>query len=100
MIGHQCWGDPSFLGEVWYAEADAPTGPWRRAVRIVTHDKYSFYNVVHHDFMDTEGGRFVHFEGTYTMSFSGAKRPTPWYDYNQVLYRLDLNDPRLKPARE
>ena len=99
LIGHQRGGS-SYLGEVWYAEADAPTGPWRRAVKIVTHDKYSFYNVVHHDFLDTEGGRFIHFEGTYTMSFSQAKRPTPWYDYNQILYRLDLNDPRLKPARE
>jgi len=100
LIGHQRGGSSSNLGEVWYAEADAPTGPWRRAVKIVTHDKYSFYNVVHHDFLDTEGGRFIHFEGTYTASFSGAKHPTPWYDYNQILYRLDLNDPRLKPARE
>jgi hypothetical protein len=100
LIGHQRGGGPSNLGEVWYAEADAPTGPWRRAVKIVTHDQYSFYNVVHHDFLDTEDGRFIHFEGTYTASFSGAKTPTPWYDYNQILYRLDLNDPRLKPARE
>lgn len=100
LIGHQRGGSSSNIGEVWYAEADAPTGPWQRAVKIVTHDKYSFYNVVHHDFLDSSGGRFVHFEGTYTMSFSGAKCPTPWYDYNQILYRLDLNDPRLKPARE
>jgi len=100
LIGHQRGGSSSNLGEVWYAEADAPTGPWRQAVKIVTHDKYSFYNVVHHDFLDTEGGRFIHFEGTYSTTFSGAKYPTPWYDYNQILYRLDLNDPRLKPARK
>jgi hypothetical protein len=100
LIGHQKGGVPSNLGEVWYAEADAPTGPWRQAVKIVTHDKYSFYNVVHHDFLDTKDGRLIHFEGTYTKSFSGAKSPTPWYDYNQILYRLDLADPRLKPARE
>jgi len=100
LIGQQRNGGPSNIGEIWYAEADAPTGPWRRAVKIVTHDKYSFYNVVHHDFLDTEGGRYIHFEGTYTTSFSGAKRATPWYDYNQILYRLDLSDPRLKPAME
>lgn len=29
---------------------------------------------------------------------SGNTRPTPRYDYNQILYRLDLDDPRLAPA--
>ena len=29
----------------WYAEADTPRGPWVYVARkIVTHDKYSFYN--------------------------------------------------------
>jgi hypothetical protein len=37
----------------------------------------------------------VFFEGTYTSSFSGNKDPTPRYDYNQVMYQLDLADPRL-----
>jgi hypothetical protein len=87
LIGHQKGGSSSHLGEVWYAEADAPTGPWHRAVKIVTHNKYSFYNVVHHDFPDSSDGRCIHFEGTYTMSFSGTKRPTSWYDYNQIFYR-------------
>lgn len=90
----------SYLGEVWYSEADEPTGPWRHAVKIVTHDRYSFYNPAHHPFLDQEGGRFIYFEGTYTADFSGNPVHTPRYDYNGVMYRLDLQDPRLKPAQQ
>ena len=39
------------------------------------------------------------FEGTYTTSFADRPQPTPRYDYNQMLYRLDLDDPRLAKAR-
>lgn len=99
MIAVQTFGRPSFLGEVWYAEADRPEGPWRKCVRVVTHDKYSFYNPTHHDFFDQEGGRLIYFEGTYTHTFSGTAHPTPRYDYNQIMYRLDLADERLAPAR-
>jgi hypothetical protein len=28
--------------------------------------------------------------------FSGNKNPTPRYDYNQIMYRLELGDERLK----
>lgn len=86
-------GGSSFLGEVWYAEAPSLLGPWVYARKIVTHDRYSFYNPVHHDFLDR--GRHIYFEGTYSQMFSGAPAPTPRYDYNQVLYRLDLDDGRL-----
>jgi hypothetical protein len=96
QIAVQAGGDSSYLGEVWYSEADSLTGPWRRARKIVTHDKYTFYNPKHHAFFDQEGGRFIYFEGTYASTFSRAKFPTPRYDYNQMMYRLDLNDPRLK----
>lgn len=85
----------SFLGEIWYAEADAVTGPWRTARKIVTHERQSFYNPVQHDFLDREGGRFIYFEGTYTNEFSGNPAATPRYQYNQIMYRLDLSDPRL-----
>jgi len=94
MITQELWGT-SLAGEVWFASAPALTGPWRDAVKIVTHDDYTFYNVKHHPYFDQEGGRLIYFEGTYTTAFSGAKRPTPRYDYNQVMYRLDLSDPRL-----
>ena len=101
LVGLQSGGksDPSPLGEVWYAESAAPEGPWGRAVKIATHPRYSFYNPVHHDFFDTEGGKVIWFEGTYTREFSGNPAPTPRYDYNQLMYRLDLADPRLVPAR-
>ena len=87
----------SNLGEIWYAEADAPEGPWRWARKIVTHEKYSFYNPAHHEFFDQKNGQIIYFEGTYTQSFSGAAFATPWYNYNQIMYRLDLSDPRLHP---
>ncbi|MBM4059850.1 MAG: hypothetical protein FJ265_01975 [Planctomycetes bacterium] len=96
MIVQEGWGT-SLCGEVWFAEAPELTGPWALAHKIVTHDDYSFYNVAHHPFFDQQGGRIVYFEGTYTAMFSGTKVPTPRYDYNQILYALDLADPRLGP---
>jgi hypothetical protein len=95
MIGVQT-GGRSFLGEVWFAAADSPFGPWRQAKRIVTHEKYSFYNPAQLPFFDEDGGRYVFFEGTYSSTFSGNDHPTPLYDYNQMMYRVDLADPRLK----
>lgn len=94
-ICSEAGGASSFLGEIWYSEADQPEGPWKSARKIVTHDHYSFYNPVHNDFFDQEGGRIIYFEGTYTTTFSRDGDPTPRYDYNQIMYRLDLSDPRL-----
>src|SRR5262249_25582691 len=88
-------GGTSFLGEVWYAEADTPLGPWAYAVKVVTHDHYSFYNPKQHPMFDKDGGRVIFFEGTYTHTFSGNPTATPRYDYNQIMYRLDLADARL-----
>ncbi len=85
----------SLLGEIWYAEADTPLGPWVYARKIVTHDKYSFYNPKQHPMFDQEGGRTIFFEGTYTNMFSGNPDPTPRYNYNQVMYKLRLTDARL-----
>lgn len=100
LIAVQAGGDTSFLGEVWFSEADHPTGPWRWARKVVTHNKYSFYNPAHHPFFDEDGGRIIYFEGTYTHTFSGNPQATPRYDYNQIMYRLDLSDPRLpKPLQ-
>lgn len=83
-------GTSSFLGEIWYAEGDQPTGPWVYARKIITHDKYTFYNPKHHPFFDQDGGRTIFIEGTYTHTFSGNPQPTLRYDYNQIMYRLDL----------
>lgn len=93
-------GKPSVLGELWYAEAASPTGPWGKAVKILTHDKYTFYNPRIHPEFTEKDPRILIFEGTYTALFSAAKEPTPRYDYNQILYRLDLDEPALKPAQE
>ena len=90
----ETWGT-SMLGEIWYTEADAPTGPWVHARKIVTHDKYSFYNPKQHPMFDQDGGRIIYFEGTYTAMFSGNEEKTPRYNYNQIMYKLDLADPRL-----
>ena len=96
MIAVEIGGESSHLGEVWYCEADAPQGPWRQAVKVATHERYSFYNPRQQPMFDEEGGRLIYFEGTYTRTFSGDSAPTPRYEYNQIMYRLDLSDPRLK----
>ena len=82
-------------GGVCFAEADTPTGPWGYGRRIATHGEYNFYNIAHHVFFDQAGGRLAYFEGTYTSSFSDAREITPRYDYNQLMYRVALDDARL-----
>lgn len=100
LIANEVGGKSSYLGEVYYSEAKDLMGPWRKAKKIVTHDQYSFYNPRHHAFFDQKGGRIVYFEGTYTGTFSRKDNFTPRYDYNQLMYRLDLEDERLKGMRE
>ena len=95
MITGQSFGSPSFLGEIWFAEADTPSGPWVYAKKVVTHQKYTFYNPTQHPFFDQDGGRLIYFEGTYTSTYSGNEDKTPRYDYNQMMYRLALDDARL-----
>ncbi|MGI6456672.1 MAG: hypothetical protein ACOX5R_13785 [bacterium] len=96
LIAEEIGGEPSFLGEIWYSESDSATGPWLKAKKIITHDNYTFYNPVHHPFYDQQGGRFIYFQGTYSKMFSDAPVATPRYDYNQIMYRLDLSDPGLQ----
>ncbi len=87
------------FGDVYYAEAREPEGPYGRAVKIIDHNNYNFYNVATHAFFNQEGGRVIYIEGTYTTSFTSAPEKTPRYNYNQVMYRLDLDDPRLAEAQ-
>jgi len=104
MIASESFG-ATMLGEVWYSESDHPEGPWVDAWKIITHankpgDAHDFYNPTQHPFFDRDGGRVIYLEGSYTNTFSGNPRPTPYYEYNQIMYRLDLSDPRLKlPAK-
>jgi len=91
----EAFGKPSAFGELYYAESKSPFGPWGKAVKVLTHDHYTFYNPrLHSEFTDPDSPILI-FEGTYTMQFSQNQRPTPRYDYNQILYRLDLDDPAL-----
>jgi hypothetical protein len=90
---------PSFLGEVWYSEASSPQGPFTKAVRIVSHDKQSFYNPAHHPFFDEQQGRVIYFEGTYCNTFTSSPA-TQRYNYNQIMYRLDLDRPELRKVFE
>jgi hypothetical protein len=95
MITTEEGGSPSHLGEVWFAAADSPAGPWVYARKIATHDHYTFYNPTQHPFFDQDGGRVIYFEGTYTDAFSDVKDITPRYNYNQLMYRVALDDNRL-----
>ncbi|MDD4870179.1 MAG: hypothetical protein PHR77_06430 [Kiritimatiellae bacterium] len=96
----EAFGKPSAFGELWYAEADQPIGPWGRAVKVLSHENYTFYNPRIHPEFTTADSPILIFEGTYTMTFANRPHPTPRYDYNQILYRLDLDDPALSPASE
>ena len=96
----QAFGKPSVFGELWYAEAESPTGPWGKAVKVLSHENYTFYNPrIHPEFTAADSPILI-FEGTYTLQFADRPQPTPRYDYNQMLYRLDLDDPALKAAQE
>ena len=96
IANEQAWdkSSPSFLGEVFYSESDSPQGPFIRAVRIATHPGQSFYNPCHHQLFDQQGGKLIYFEGTYCNTFTQSPA-TPRYNYNQMMYSLDLSDPRI-----
>lgn len=85
---------PSFLGEVFYSEAESPQGPYQKTVKVATHPRQSFYNPCHHVFFDQNDGRTIYFEGTYCNTFTTSPA-TPRYNYNQLMYRLDLGQQRL-----
>lgn len=85
-------GKPSNLGEVWYVESDKPTGPWENAIKVLTHNNQSFYNPRLHPELTPQDSPILLFEGTYTHTFARISAPTPRYEYNQILYRLDLDE--------
>jgi len=95
----ESFGKPSAFGELWYAEAAEPTGPWGPCIKVLSHDNYTFYNPRLHVELTPAESPVLLFEGTYTQQFANKPFPTPRYDYNQVLYRLDLDDPALRPAQ-
>ena len=94
----QRFGKPSAFGTLWYAEADSPFGPWGPAVQVLAHDNYTFYNPRLHPEFTARSEAILLFEGTYSAEFAEHPLPTPRYNYNQILYRLDLDEPSLRPA--
>ena len=68
-------------------------------MKVVSHQNYTFYNPRLHPEFTPTGSATLYFEGTYTTLFANRPAPTPRYDYNQILYRLDLDDPALRPAQ-
>lgn len=93
LLFTQKGGASSYLGEIWLATAPSPTGPWTEARKIATHDHYTFYNPILHAESFRDDSPLIHFEGTYVTTFSGHREPTPRWDYNQVLYQVDLSAP-------
>ena len=95
----QSFGE-SMLGEVLYFEGDTPLGPWCYCQKVVTHangpkDSYAFYGVKQQQEFDKAGGRIIYFEGAFSREFSSREFPIPRYDYNELMYKLDLADLRL-----
>jgi hypothetical protein len=87
MIAEQL-GPQGFTGEIYYLESATPVGPWRQARKIASHAPHSFYNPTQLPFFDQAGGRIIYFIGTF-LSPSGSAR-VPRYEFNQLVYRLDL----------
>lgn len=92
-------------GEIWFATARSPEGPWKHAKKVATHymsnqsyqnNSNDLYNPVQHFELMGDGGRLVYFSGTFVNTFSGNPWPTPYYNYNNIMYRLDLNNSALR----
>jgi hypothetical protein len=99
LLFTQKGGDTSFLGEIWLATAPGPTGPWTGARKVATHDNYTFYNPVLHPEAFRDDSPVIHFEGTYVTTFTNNQQPTPRWDYNQVLYQVDLSQPAFPAGK-
>jgi len=76
--------------DTWYSEADTPVGPWVYARKVAEHKSF-LYNPTQHPFFDQKGGAEVFFEGTFTKFFS-KEEIVPYYDYNQMFYKLSLEN--------
>ena len=68
-------------------------------MKVLSHDNYTFYNPRIQTDLTPDNAPFILFEGTYTAEFADHARPTPRYNYNQILYRLDLDDSRLRGGK-
>ena len=65
----QALGSPSAFGEIWYAEAKTPFGPWGPAVKVLSHKNYAFYNPAMHPEFTPPDSPVLLFEGTHSATF-------------------------------
>jgi hypothetical protein len=106
------------LGTVWYLEGDTPMGPWAYGRIVANQSPTSFlgaphpspvgsappygtslYQPRHHSVLDPPDGTSIYFDGTYSTQFTVTASnaiPAPYYNYNTIMYRLDLRDERLR----
>ena len=85
----QAFGKPRPLSANFGTPKPTPRrGRRGNAVKILSHDNYTFYNPRLHPEFSPPGSPFLFFEGTYTAEFADHAAPTPRYNYNQILYRL------------
>lgn len=87
----------SIGGEIWYAEADSPLGPWVYTQKILTHPGHVYYQPAHNPFFNQKEGRVLLINGTFHHCCQvppGSPR-TPRHNYNTMIYRVDLADTRL-----
>jgi len=76
--------------DIWYSEADTPVGPWVYARKVAEHKSF-LYNPTQQPIFDQKNGEDIFFEGTFTKFLSSEER-VPRYDYNQLTYKLSLNN--------
>jgi hypothetical protein len=83
---------PSVDGEIYYAEGDTLTSGWSNATLVITHAEsgYSCYNPFHIPQLDANGGARIFITCTMTNSFSRNAHKEPKYDYNNMVFALDL----------
>lgn len=93
MIAQSKQGN-KLLGDIYYSEADTPMGPWEKGKVIVSHNDYGFNDPIVHPYFSEDNGRIIYFEGNYSNE-SHSTKPTAYYDNNQIMYRLNLEDSRL-----
>ena len=80
------------LGNIWLCVSDSPFGPFGKAIQVAEHVSYTFYNPMLHSEWMGEDSPTLLFEGTFTHTFSNNPSPVPRAEYNQVLYRIELDD--------
>jgi hypothetical protein len=90
-------------GTIWAAKSERPEGPYREAVLVATHNSTgsgrsddsdkatNFYNPTQHVFFDEDEGETIYFSGTFVTSFAPQHFATARYDYNSIMYRINVS---------